>query len=465
MISKILEAQRHTSTGEAAPTAREPRHADPLRQPLAPRPKRHAWTGLLGWLIFAAVAGAAYYYVPLETWKTLLAKVLPASGPAPEVKGPKVIPVVTSAARKGDMDIYLNGLGTVTALYTVTLHTRVDGELIHVGFTEGQMVKKGELLAEIDPRPFEVQLTQGQGTLMKDEAALKIAQLDMDRYERLLGSKSVTQQQVDAQVALVKQAKGALKTDQGLIDNTKLQLEYCRIMAPISGRIGLRMVDPGNIIHANDLTGLAVITQLQPITVVFTIPQDDIARVQKRVNTGEPIEIEVYDRDFRNHLATGKLMALDNQVDSTTGTVRLKAKFENRDNLLFPNQFVNARLLIGSQRDVVIVPTAAVQQGPDSKFVYVVEGGSGAELTAALRKVTLGPTEGDQVVIASGLAAGDAVVVDGIDKLQPGTKVTVRGGSAGAGPDAKADRGPSEERGPAAGDKPADHRSHSQTSP
>jgi multidrug efflux system membrane fusion protein len=429
----------------------------------------------LGWLVFAAIAGAAYYYVPLDTWKSLLAKVLPASGPAPEVKGPRVVPVVTSPARLGDMDIFLNGLGTVTALYTVTLHTRVDGELIHVGFTEGQMVKKGALLAEIDPRPFKVQLTQGQGTLMKDEAALKIAQLDMDRYNRLLASKSVTQQQVDAQIALVKQAEGAIKTDQGLIDNTQLQLEYCRITAPISGRIGLRMVDPGNIIHASDLTGLAVITQLQPITVIFTIPQDHIARVQKRVNTGEPVKVEAYDRDFQTHLATGTLMALDNQVDATTGTVRLRAEFANRDNLLFPNQFVNCRLLIGSQRDVVIVPTAAVQHGPDSTFVYVVDGGPDADLTVSLRKVTLGPTEGDQVVIASGLAAGDAVVVDGIDKLQPGTKVTVRGGSAGVGPDAKAERGPSDERSPAtdrpAADRPAadrppaDHRSHSQTSP
>ncbi len=464
MISKILEAQRHASTGEA-PAAREPRVADPLRQPLAPRPKRHAWTGLLGWLVVAAIAGAAYYYVPLETWKSLLSKVLPASAPAPEVKGPRVIPVVTSPARKGDMDIYLNGLGTVTALYTVTLHTRVDGELVHVGFTEGQMVRKGDLLAEIDPRPYQVQLTQGQGTLMKDEAALKIAQLDMDRYNRLLGSKSVTQQQVDGQIALVKQAEGAIKTDQGLIDNTQLQLKYCRIIAPIAGRIGLRMVDPGNIVHASDLTGLAVITQLQPITVIFTIPQDDIARVQKRVNTGAPVEVDVYDRDFRTHLATGKLMALDNQVDATTGTVRLKAMFENKDNLLFPNQFVNARLLIGSERDVVIVPTAAVQHGPESTFVYVVDGNSDSGMTVSLRKVTLGPTEGDQIVITEGLTAGDAVVVDGIDKLQPGTKVTVRSSTAEATPDAKADRGPSDDKAPTADRKSAENRSSSQTAP
>ena len=464
MISKILESQRHASTGEA-PAAREPRLVDPLRQPLAPRPKRHAWAGLLGWLVVAAIAGAAYYYVPLDTWKSLLAKVLPASAPAPEVKGPRVIPVVTSAARQGDMDIYLNGLGTVTAMYTVTLHTRVDGELVHVGFTEGQMVRKGDLLAEIDPRPFQVQLQQARGTLTKDQAALDVARLDMERYKQMFKVKQATQQQIDGQVALIKQSEGAIETDEGQIASANLQLKYCRIIAPISGRIGLRMVDPGNIVHASDLTGLAVITQLQPITVIFTIPQDDIARVQQRVNTGEPVEVDVYDRDFRNRLATGKLMALDNQVDATTGTVRLKAMFENKDNLLFPNQFVNARLLIGRQRDVVIVPTAAVQHGPESTFVYVVDGNSEADSTVSLRKVTLGPTEGDQVVITGGLTAGDAVVVDGIDKLQPGTKVTVRGNSARTRPDANADRGSGDERSPAADRNSADNRSPSQTSP
>jgi membrane fusion protein, multidrug efflux system len=455
MISKILEAQRHSSTSDPATTAREPRSPDPVRQPSwAPKQKRNPWLGWLGWLVVAGVAAAAYRYVPREQWQAVLSKVLPSSGAgAAAPKGPRVVPVVTSAARQGDMDIYLNGLGTVTALYTVTLHTRVDGELVRVSFTEGQMVHQGDLLAEIDPRPFKVQLKQAQGTLMKDEAALKVAQLDMDRYNLLLKTKQATQQQVDGQVALVKQSQGAIETDQGQIESARLQLTYCRIVAPISGRIGLRMVDPGNIVHASDLTGLAVITQLQPITVIFTIPQDDIARVQQRVNTGEPVEVDVYNRDFTIKLDTGTLMALDSQVDVTTGTVRLKAKFENRDNMLFPNQFVNARLLIGSERDVVIVPTAAVQHGPESTFVYVVESDS----TVALKKVTLGSTEGDQVVISSGVAAGDLVVVDGIDKLQPGAKVSARERDAG-GPRGAAAKEPSST-------SAAPQRSPSQTSP
>ncbi len=265
-------------------------------------------------------------------------------------------------------------------------------------------------------------MRQAKGTLVKDEASLKVAKLDMLRYERMFKAQQATQQQLDGQIALIGQSEGAIETDKGIIDSAKLQLTYCRILAPISGRIGLRMVDPGNIVHANDLTGMAVITQLQPITVVFPIPEDDIARVQQRVNTGKPVEVEAYDRRGTAKLATGKLMALDNQVDVLTGTVRLKAKFDNQDNLLFPNQFVNARLLIDSQKDVIIVPTAAVQHGPDSTFVYVVD----ADSTAVLRNVTQGAIEGDQVVITEGLSAGDLVVVDGIDKLQPGAKVSAR---------------------------------------
>ena len=341
--------------------------------------------------------------------------------PAAAVK--RVIPVETSTAQKGDMELYLKQLGSVTALYTVTLHCRVDGELYKVAFTEGQMVKQGDLLAEIDPRPFQVQLKQAEGNLLRDQASLKVAQLDMDRYTALLGSRSVTQQQVDAQKALIQQSEGAIKTDEGLIESSKLNLKYCRITAPIDGRIGLRTVDPGNIVHANDVTGLAVIAQLQPITMIFTIPQDDIARVQTKVNAGDPLIVDAYDREFTSKLATGKVLAIDNQVDVTTGTVRIKAIFGNEDNMLYPGQFVNARLLVDVRHDAVIVPSAAVQRGPNnSTFLYVVKPDESVEL----RNVALGPSESDMSVIESGVDPGDVVVVNGVDKLQPGTKVAAR---------------------------------------
>jgi multidrug efflux system membrane fusion protein len=320
------------------------------------------------------------------------------------------------------MPLYLNGLGTVTAFKTVTLHSRVDGELIKVAFTEGQMVREGDLLVQIDPRPFEVQLGQAEGQLARDEATLKLAKINVTRSQDLLRAKSIAQQQVDDALAQVQQTVGIIKTDQALVDNAKLQLTYCRIVAPISGRIGLRLVDQGNIVHANDLMGMAVITQLQPIALVFTIPQDDIPRLQKQVQTDKSLTVDAYDRDFKNKLAAGTLLAIDNQVDSTTGTVRLKAQFENEDGMLFPNQFVNARLLLDVRRGTVVVPSAAVQRGPTSMFVYVV----GADEKVELRNVIPGPTEAAETAIDSGLVAGEVVITDGVDKLQAGAVVTTR---------------------------------------
>jgi multidrug efflux system membrane fusion protein len=382
-------------------------------------------TIVLGAGTYGVYYGISTGAITKDTISTSIARVtqwLKGSTPPPATTK-RIIPVETTTAHKGNMDLYLKQLGSVTALYTVTLHCRVDGELYKVAFTEGQMVQQGDLLAEIDPRPFQVQLKQAEGNLLRDQASLKVALLDMDRYMALLGSRSVTQQQVDAQKALIQQSEGAIKTDEGLIESSKLNLKYCRITAPISGRIGLRMVDPGNIVHANDMSGLAVITQLQPITVVFTIPQDDIARVQRKLNAGEQLVVDAFDREFTTKLATGKLMAIDNQVDTTTGTVRLKAIFDNEDNMLFPNQFVNARLLVDVRHDAVIVPSAAVQRGPnDSTFVYVVK----ADESVELRNVAVGPSESDQSVIDSGVEPGDVVVVNGVDKLQPGTKVAAR---------------------------------------
>jgi multidrug efflux system membrane fusion protein len=375
------------------------------------------WSALVRLIFFGAIGLGIYYGWPwIAPWMSLVSR-KPVEKPRQ-----RVIPVVTATVRKGDMDLYLNGLGTVTAFYTVTVRSRVEGQLVGVHFTEGQLVKKDDLLAEIDPRPFEVQLAQAQGQLARDRATLKVNKLSLDRYKELLKTRSITPQQMDEQVALVDQMEGAIRTDLAAVDNAELQLTYSHITAPISGRIGLRLIDPGNMVRANDMTGIAVITQLQPIALVFTVAQDNISLVQRKANSGETLGVEAYDRDFKNKLATGKLLAIDNQVDSTTGTVRLKAVFENQDNMLFPNQFVNARLLIDQKRDAVITPAAAVQRGPDFDFVYRVKD----DETVELRHVELGPTEGDQTVVTTGLSPGDVVVTDGVDKLQHGAKVSTK---------------------------------------
>lgn len=389
------------------------------------------WSGWV-WLICCMLATAAWYY--RQMWWPWVEPLLPLKAPTPSKPAARVIPVVTAAVRQRDMHLYLNGLGTATPFKTVTVRSRVEGELVKIGFTEGQMVREGDLLAEIDPRAFEVQRDQAEGQLARDEAALKSVNLTLTRYQDLLKSKTIAQQQIDDQVALVQQAEGALRADQALVANAKLQLSYCRIEAPISGRIGLRLVDEGNIVRANEPTGLAVITQLQPITVIFTIPQDEIARVQQQSRDGRVLEVDAFDRDFKLKLASGALAAIDNQVDPTTGTVRLKAVFGNEDGLLFPNQFVNARLLVETRPSVLVVPSAAVQRGPASPFVYVVR----ADETVELRSVVLGPSEGIETSIASGLEPGEAVVTEGIDKLQPGAKVSLREASV---KDKKQERG------------------------
>ena len=363
----------------------------------------------------------------------------------PAAKPPaRATPVVAARARQGDLNLYLTGLGTATALNTVTIRSRVDGQIDKVAFTEGQMIHDGDLLFEIDPRPFQVQLAQAEAQLAKDQALLKNAKTDLDRYEQ--AKDAVSAQQLATQSATVSQAEAMVRADRATIDNVRLQLTYCRITSPITGRIGLRLVDKGNMVRASDSVGLAVVAQTQPISVVFSLPEDALRDVLPKVRAGVPFAVDAYDRDLTRKIATGDLLALDNQVDLATGTIRLKAFYPNGNEALFPNQFVNARLLADIRKNVVIVPSAAIQRSPQSTFVYVVKldpapkeataPGTPPKLEGAveIRTVQTGPSEGDEVVVEKGLAAGDLVVTDGVDKLIPEARVSVRDAK---GPSAK----------------------------
>ena len=372
------------------------------------------WIGVIG-IAFLGVGTYVYFVKPGD-----------ADSPAARQRqnfGARPVSVVAAKAKAGDMPVYLSGLGTVTPLNTVTVKSRVDGQLMKVSFKEGDVVHSGDLLAEIDSRPFQVQLTQAEGQMAKDQALLKNAQVDLERYQVLLSQDSIPQQQLATQESLVRQYEGAVKVDQGQIDNARLQLTYCHITAPITGRVGLRLVDPGNIVHASDTNGLLVITQMDPIAVIFAISEDSLPQLQQQMRAGHPLPAEAYDRDLKHKLASGSLLTIDNQIDPTTGTVKLKALFQNTNNTLFPNQFVNARLLLDTIHNAVLVPNAAIQHSPESAFVYVVK----PDNTVEARNVEVQGTERDQTAIARGLTAGEVVVTDGVDKLQPGAKVALQG--------------------------------------
>jgi len=345
----------------------------------------------------------------------------PAAAPARNASAPPGVPVSVATVSRTDLPVRLTALGSVVAFNTVTVRPRVDGQLMRVLFTEGQFVERGELLAEIDPRPFQVQLEQAEGQLARDQAQLANARVDLARYQTLLSEDSIASQNVDAQRSTVAQLEAALKVDDAAIDSARLNLTYSRITAPLSGRVGLRLVDAGNVVTASATAGLVVITQVDPIAVVFTLPEDALRTVLPRIRAGARLPVDAFDRSGATRLATGSVVTVDNQIDQSTGTVRLKAVFDNHDHALFPSQFVNVRVLADTERAQLVVPASAVQQGPQGQFVYLVRDGK-----AVVQGVQVADVEAERASIRSGLTAGDVVVTDGVDRLREGSPLEVR---------------------------------------
>lgn len=389
-------------------------------QPTAPQTSKSGWKCAVKWIVFLLIV----VLILVFTWRHFHAgKEAGQAGGQGKRGGGKnqVMPVQVKTLTSGDLNIYIDALGSVVPRSSVIVHPRVDGELISVNFTEGQNVQKGDLLLQIDPRPYQVALTQAEGQLAKDQAALLSARQDLSRYQSLIKEGSISKQQLDQQTALVNQAEGTVKSDQGQVSGARLNLSYCQVRAPVSGRLGLRQVDVGNIVRASDANGVVVINQFQPIDVSYAIPEDQVQSVLKQVHAGKTLAVSALDRAQKNVLDTGKFRSLDNQIDPTTGTLKFKAEFANQANNLFPNQFVNVRMLVETQKNVTLLPSAAIQRGVNGTFVYVVNSDS----TVNARPITLGAIDGDNTAALSGVNVGERVVLDGADKLKDGGKVKV----------------------------------------
>ena len=383
----------------------------------------------LGLLLLAAVAWIIFrpHVQPVRTGRYAL------NGP---------MQVVPATAVTGDVPVTLDALGTVTPLAMVTVRTQINGQLIQVGFREGQEVNKGDFLAEIDPRPYQAALDNAQGVLQRDQAQLDNAKRDLARFNRLVTENSIAQQQRDTQDALVKQLTGTVAADQAQLDTAKINLAYCHIVAPVSGRVGLRQVDPGNYMQVSDANGIVVITQLKPISVIFSLPEDSVARIMKRLNAGATLQVTAFDRGGNTKLASGTLTTVDNQIDTATGTVKMRAQFDNADEILFPNQFVNIELLVDTLHGATVVPSAAIQRGAPGTFVYLIK----PDNTVAVQKVTLGPSDDNAVAVTQGLSPGDQVVVDGADKLRDGASVAISRADGAVSPGNSAQQGQTPQR-------------------
>lgn len=423
---KITTTDSPTTTTTAAPstgTAVPPKRQQ--TETTAETHRGHLWMWIVAILVLA-IGGLIYYRKHQSAVQAAKAKAAAAN---------RSVPITTGTVTKGPIGIYINALGTVTPVYTATITSRVDGQIVSVNYREGQMVRKGDVLIEIDPRPYQAALLQAQGTLAHDEALLSEARIDMDRYQLAFNRNAIAKQQLDDQTQTVKQYEGSVKNDQGTVASATTNLDYATIKAPIDGRVGLRLLDPGNIVTAGSTTPLVVITQLQPITVIFSVAEDYLPQIQKQMHAGNKMSVDALDRAQQHELAKGSLLTLDNQVDTTTGTVKLKAIFPNQDLTLFPNQFVNARLLVDTQQNAALVPTAAIQRNAQGAFVYVIKNNQ----TAAMQTVTVGTTDGN-VAAVQGVQPGDVIATSGFDKLEDGAKVKISNSVGGSNPAANGSR-------------------------